>query len=98
MESKELKAQAMQKEIEEINLIGLQLKYCKKHFDVWFPLTMKLANKMWRLRLIQSQPIFPNGGIAIVGENKGREMVQLPNRKSINTPTRNNLKLMVWKK
>lgn len=60
IESKKI---AIEKAVDEMKLIALQLKWCKKHFDIWFPLAMKLSSKALEIAMIKSQPIFPKGGV-----------------------------------
>jgi hypothetical protein len=53
------KKQAIEEAVDEMKLIALQLKWCKKHFDIWFPLAMKLSEKAFEIAMIKSQPVFP---------------------------------------
>ena len=64
------KKQAIEKAVDEMKLIALQLKWCKKHFDIWFPLAMKLSAKAFEIAMIKSQPIFPKGSVEYSNGNE----------------------------
>lgn len=59
MEDFETKKKAVEEQVNEIKLTALQLKYPSKHLDIFLPLCFKLASQVFRLKLIQSQPIAP---------------------------------------